>query len=159
MVRLPRLLILALLALPLCMFAQAPRETPPEELHATLAELDTALFTAFNNCDIEKFPSFFSEDVEFCHDQAGPTVGVKILIEQLKSNICGKVRRELVAGTLQAYPMHGYGAVQMGDHLFYPHAKGSEPTGIAKFIHLWQKKDGVWKITRVISYDHKAAPK
>jgi hypothetical protein len=25
-----------------------------------------------------------------------------------------------------------------------------------KFIHLWQNKDGVWKITRVISFDHQA---
>ena len=28
--------------------------------------------------------------------------------------------------------------------------------GEGKFIHLWQYKDGAWKITRVISYDHHA---
>jgi hypothetical protein len=42
----------------------------------------------------------------------------------------------------------------MGSHRFYQAVKGGDATGIAKFIHLWQKKDGVWKITRVISYDH-----
>jgi hypothetical protein len=26
--------------------------------------------------------------------------------------------------------------------------------GEAKFITLWQNKNGVWKVTRVISYDH-----
>jgi len=31
--------------------------------------------------------------------------------------------------------------------------------GEAKFIHLWQKKGGAWKITRVISYDHHALAK
>ena len=31
--------------------------------------------------------------------------------------------------------------------------------GEASFIHLWQYKDGAWKITRVISYDHHAAAK
>jgi hypothetical protein len=25
--------------------------------------------------------------------------------------------------------------------------------------HLWQNKDGAWKITRVLSYDHHALPK
>jgi hypothetical protein len=26
--------------------------------------------------------------------------------------------------------------------------------GEAKFIHIWQLKDGVWKVSRVISVDH-----
>ncbi|MGA8501656.1 MAG: hypothetical protein WB683_08925 [Candidatus Sulfotelmatobacter sp.] len=30
----------------------------------------------------------------------------------------------------------------------------SENLGDAKFVMLWQNKDGVWKVTRVISYDH-----
>jgi hypothetical protein len=34
-----------------------------------------------------------------------------------------------------------------------------EATGEAKFIRLWQNKDGAWKITRVISYDHVALKK
>jgi hypothetical protein len=28
--------------------------------------------------------------------------------------------------------------------------------GEAKFIQLWQYKDGAWKVTRVIGYDHGA---
>ena len=35
----------------------------------------------------------------------------------------------------------------------------TEPVGEAKFVHLWQYKNGAWKITRVISYDHHALPK
>jgi hypothetical protein len=31
--------------------------------------------------------------------------------------------------------------------------------GEAKFIHLWQNKEGKWQITRVISFDHHALPK
>jgi hypothetical protein len=31
--------------------------------------------------------------------------------------------------------------------------------GEAKFIHLWQFKNGDWKITRVISYDHHSLTK
>jgi hypothetical protein len=34
---------------------------------------------------------------------------------------------------------------------------GDSDVGEAKFVMLWQYKDGAWKITRVISYDHGAA--
>ena len=37
--------------------------------------------------------------------------------------------------------------------------RGSRLVGEAKFIHLWQNKDGVWKITRVISFDHQSLAK
>ena len=77
---------------------------------------------------------------------------------QLKKNICGKVTRELVPGTLQVHHMKGYGAVEMGVHRFnHPGHEDTEPVGEGKFIHLWQSKDGAWKIARVISYDHHAA--
>jgi hypothetical protein len=33
-------------------------------------------------------------------------------------------------------------------------------TGVGEgFVHLWQYKDGAWKIREVISYDHHAAAK
>ena len=150
------LLLVPLLALPCVRVdAQSLRSTtPPDELFRTIASLDSALFDSYNGCDLEKFKTFFTYDGEFYHDQGGLTVGAQTVTEQVKKNICGQARRELVAGTLQVYPMHGYGAVEIGVHRFYQPKKGSEPTGEAKFIHLWQKKDGAWKITRVISYDH-----
>jgi uncharacterized protein (TIGR02246 family) len=131
-----------------------------DELYHTVAALDKALFDAFNRCDLEKFGSFFADDVEFYHDQGGVTLGRGALTESLKTNICGKVSRELVRETLEVHPMQGYGAVEMGTHLFHhPGRDDVEPTGEARFIHLWQNKDGAWKITRVISYDHHARAK
>jgi hypothetical protein len=53
--------------------------------------------------------------------------------------------------------MDGYGALQIGTHRFCDvSAKPCDGSGggIGKFIHLWQNKEGVWRITRVISYDH-----
>lgn len=133
--------------------AQSPKSTG--DLSQTITELDTTLFDSFNRCDLEKFKAFFIDDVEFYHDQSGLTIGSQTVTEQVKKNICGVTRRELVAGTLQVYPMHGYGAVEIGIHRFYqPKISESKSTGEAKFIHLWQFKEGVWKITRVISYDH-----
>ena len=130
------------------------------ELDKAIASLDAALFDSYNRCDLEKFATFFADDVEFYHDQGGVTLGKEKLTESVKKNICGKVTRELVPGTLQVHPMKGYGAVEMGVHRFHhPGHEDTEPVGEGKFIHLWQYKDGAWKITRVISYDHHAAAK
>ncbi len=130
------------------------------ELNKAIASLDAALFDAYNRCDLEKFALFFVDDVEFYHDQGGVTLGKVDLTDSVKKNICGKVTRELVPGTLQVYLMKGYGAVEMGVHRFHhPGHEDTEQVGEGKFIHLWRYKDGAWKITRVISYDHHAAAK
>jgi len=131
-----------------------------EELNQVVASLDTALFDSYNRCELEKFAAFFAGDVEFYHDQGGVTLGKGELTESVKKNICGKVTRELVPGSMQVYHMKGYGAVEMGVHRFHhPGHEDTEPVGEGKFIHLWQYKDGTWKITRVISYDHHAVPR
>ena len=129
-----------------------------EDLDKAIAVLDAALFDAYNRCDLEKFSSFFVEDVEFYHDQGGVTLGRQNLTDSVKKNICGKVTRELVPRTLQVYYMKGYGAVEIGVHRFHhPGHDDTEPVGEGKFVHLWQYKNDTWKITRVISYDHHAA--
>ena len=113
-----------------------------------------------DRCDLQKFESFFVDNVEFYHDQGGVTLGKAALTESVRKNICGQTTRELVPGTMQVYYMKGYGALEVGVHRF--HHPGHEDTigvGEGKFIHLWQYKDGAWKITRVISYDHHAAAK
>jgi hypothetical protein len=131
-----------------------------EKLDTALTSLDAALFDTYNRCELDKFAAFFADDVEFYHDQGGVTLGKDKLIESLKANICGKVRRQLVSGSLQTYRMKGFGAVQMGVHRFtHPGRDDTEPVGEAKFVHLWRYKDGAWKITRVISFDHRALPK
>jgi hypothetical protein len=134
---------------------------PPEDLKAKLTELDAQLFEAYNTCEVDKFDSFFAEDVEFYHDQGGLSTGKASLREAIKNNICGKVHRTLAPSTLTVYPMKNYGAVQTGIHFFCkPEAakanggKCPEGSGVARFMHLWNYKDGKWRITRVLSYDH-----
>jgi uncharacterized protein (TIGR02246 family) len=148
------------LALSFALVALQPSPpTPPPDLTATLAALDAALFAATYGCDLEKVASLFAEDVEFFHDLGGVTLGRTKIIEQTRNNLCGKVKRELVQGTLQTFPMHGYGAVQTGVHRFHQPKAPSEGIGEARFVHLWRLKDGAWRITRVISYDHHAVTK
>jgi hypothetical protein len=128
------------------------------ELEKAITALDAALFDAYNRCDLQKFASLIDDNVEFYHDQGGLTLGQAALTDSVKKNICGKVTRELVPGSLQVYPMKGYGAVEMGVHRFHhPGHEDTEGVGEGKFVHLWHYKDGAWKITRVISYDHHAA--
>ncbi len=146
----------------LCSIRAQPLESikSQEELNGVVASLDTALFDSYNRCDLKKFAAFFSDDVEFYHDQGGVTLGKAALTDSVRKNICGKVTRELVQGTLQVFPMKGYGAVEMGVHRFHhPGHEDTESVGEGRFIHLWQYKDGAWKITRVISYDHHATGK
>jgi ketosteroid isomerase-like protein len=127
------------------------------ELDKAVTALDTALFDAYNACDLAKFSSLLDDNVEFYHDQGGVTLGKEKLTQSIKDNICGgDVRRELVPGTLQIYYMKGYGAVEIGVHRFY-HPKTNGAVGEGRFITLWQYKDGAWKITRAISYDHHLA--
>ena len=153
------LLFTALLAAPLA-HAHAQAAPAPDPLFQTIQSLDAKLFDAYNHCDLEKFGSLLADDLEFYHDKSGLSSGRQALVEGVKNNICGKVTRELVPGTLEVYPIANYGAVEIGVHRFHhPGHENTESVGEAKFIHLWQNKDGVWKITRVISFDHQALTK
>ena len=127
---------------------------PGDELFEEMAQLDKRMFDAFNSCKLDEFTAMFDDDVEFYHDQSGVTLGTAKVAEQVKASICGKARRELVAGSLTVYPMRDFGALLVGRHRFYQSARGSEPTGVAQFIHLARKTNGAWKVTRVISFDH-----
>ena len=129
-----------------------------EELTKAITALDKQLFDAYNTCNLDKLGTMVADDLEFYHDKTGLAVGKQVFLDAIKNNICGKVTRKLVPGTLEVYPMHGYGAVEIGVHRFYhPGAQDHDVVGEAKFVTLWQYKDGAWKITRVISYDHEPA--
>ena len=125
----------------------------PSTLFQTVSSLDTKLFDAYNRCDLDTLGAMVADDLEFYHDKTGLSFGKAVFIEAIQKNICGKVRRTLVPGTLEVYPLNGYGAVEIGVHRF-THPGLDDELGEAKFITIWQNKDGVWKLTRAISYDH-----
>jgi Domain of unknown function (DUF4440) len=152
MKRLPHFSLLVFLSL-CAVGMDAPSTAQPDPLFKTIQSLDTKLFDAYNRCDLTTLGAMVSDDLEFYHDQTGLSVGKKPFLAAIKQNICGKVQRELLPGTLEVYPLKGYGAVEIGIHRFH-HPQDPGNVGDAKFIMLWQNKDGVWKVTRVISYDH-----
>ena len=154
-----RTLFLVLCAGVVSLFAAQAQTPASDPLYATISGLDTSFFDAYNHCDLAKLGAMVSDDLEFYHDQTGLSVGRQSLIDGVKNNICGKVQRELVTGSLEVYPLKSYGAVEIGVHRFHhPGSLGPDAVGEAKFVMLWQVKDGVWRITRVISFNHFALP-
>jgi hypothetical protein len=134
--------------------ADAQSSAQPDPLFQTIQSLDTKLFDAYNHCDLATLGVMVSDDLEFYHDQTGLSVGKAPFLAAIKQNICGKVQRVLLQDTLEVHPLKGYGAVEIGVHRFHHPGHPEDGVGDARFVTLWQNKDGVWRVTRVISYDH-----
>lgn len=152
-------LIFALFAFlyPAPLRAQTNQNLSPQELTKKIAYMDSVLFQAFNTCDVNLSKSLFTEDLEFYHDAGGLTnyaQNVNLILQRCSRET--KVRRELVKGSLEVYPIKDFGAIQIGSHRFYYTEKGQKETldGTFKFVHIWKNVHGDWKISRVISYDH-----
>ena len=125
----------------------------PDALFETIKSLDAKLFDAYNHCNLETLGSMVSDDLEFYHDQTGLMVGKVPFLAAIKQNICGKVQRSLLEDTLEVHELKGYGAVEIGIHRFH-HPNEPDNVGDARFVTIWHDDNGVWKVTRVISYDH-----
>jgi ketosteroid isomerase-like protein len=134
--------------------AQRTQAEQDAALFATIKDLDAKLFQAYNTCDLATLGSMVSDNLEFYHDQTGLSTGKEPFLQAIKQNICGKVQRTLLPETLEVYPLNHYGAVEIGVHRFTHPDRPGQDVGDAKFVMLWQNKDGGWKITRVISYEH-----
>jgi len=124
-------------------------------LYKEIAKRDSALSKAFNAHDLNALMSSFSEDLEFYHDAGGlqSYTQVRDGFGALFSKNDG-IRREVVAGTLDVYPIRGYGAIEVGAHQFCHAENGRRDCGTFKFLQVWRSEAGMWRITRVISYGH-----
>src|SRR5215217_2036480 len=73
-------------------------------LYKEIAHMDSMLFNAFNNRDIETFKRCFAEDLEFFHDKGGLT-DYNYTINSFKNTIAQNngLRRDLVQGSLEVY--------------------------------------------------------
>lgn len=176
--------LLTLVALPLCCAAAEPAK-PQDKPHAAvnlragpaatkqlfdeIAAADKALFGAvFDTCDLEVLKDLVAEDFEFYHDKDGlsETSGAHFIedigkhCERIRQGVDFRARRELVKDSLAVYPLNNYGAVETGRHNFYAieDGKPERMTESAQFLQIWKKVDGRWKLTRVVSYDHRLAP-
>ena len=137
--------------------AQPGSTSSKDSLFRTIQMMDSIFFHAFNTCDTSKSKSLFTKDLEFYHDAGGLTNYDENLNSiRYRCNNKAKVRRELVKGTLEVYPIANYGAIEIGLHKFYytEPGKSEQLDGTFRFVHIWIHKNNDWKISRVISYDH-----
>jgi hypothetical protein len=145
----------------------ASAQTTDEELNATIRRADSLFWQAYNTCNIQGMEQFMTEDLEFYHDKGGYTVGRAAFSANTKKNLCSnpnfRLRREVLPESVKVFPLHKdgviYGAIMSGVHVFYiiENNKPGYLDGEASFTHLWLKKDGAWKMSRVLSYDHHPA--
>ena len=122
-----------------------------KELYETIVLMDRKFFDAYNNCDLKKQASIYSDSIEFYHDQGGLMTSKQDILDGTEKNICGKVTRELVKGSIEVYPIKDYGAVEIGLHKFHNNQETDTPSHPSKFIIMWQNVNDDWIITKVIS--------
>jgi hypothetical protein len=106
-----------------------------------------------------------TDDFEMFHDKNGYMTksgkefldGIKGTCARQKTGEDYRARRELVPGTLKVYPLNDYGAIETGVHRFYQLLPGKPEklVEVSQFTHVWKKEDGVWKLARALSYDHR----
>lgn len=131
-----------------------------QSLQGTIMALDKTLFDAFNSCDLKTFNKYLAEDIEFYQDNDDVTVTRKQLEpsfnDRCKPDKISKLRRELVAESVEVHSIQGFGAVQFGTHRFWikNHGEPDQLGAAPRFVHLWRLKEDAWQITRVISYGH-----
>ena len=126
-------------------------EPVDQELFDTIVAMDKAYFDAYNTCDMKKQGLLYAEDLEFYHDKGGLTTSKQDVLDAIEKNICGKVQRTLVAGSVEVYPIKDFGAVEIGYHKFFNNEEPNAQSKPGKFIILWKRTAENWKITKVIS--------
>jgi ketosteroid isomerase-like protein len=132
-------------------FTQRDLEPSDAALYQTILELDEKYFTAYNTCDMETQAEMYNEDLEFYHDQGGFVSSKATILQSIQDNICGKVTRTLVEGSVEVYPIKGYGAVEIGYHTFFNNQEPNARQKPVKFITIWKQTDERWTISRVVS--------
>ncbi len=128
-----------------------------ESLYREIYMQDSLLFAAFNAHDSEALMNFFTSDLEFFHDKGGLSDlrGTADGFQRLFANNKNTgLRRDLVAGSMEVYPIANYGAVQTMLHRFCHLENGKDDCGTFKNMMIWKKTESGWKVSRVVSYDH-----
>jgi hypothetical protein len=154
-------LILLAFAFSICtsVFAQSQNErkvtSTPADLYNKIANLDSALFAAYNSKNLDLMKTYFTQDLEWYQDNGG-LIGFEKVFSNFQSifNREYDLKRNLLKESLEVHPIEGYGAIEIGKHQFKHIENGKLEIGTFKFLMIWKNDKGSWKITRVISYDH-----
>lgn len=120
-------------------------------LQNEIIKMDSIYFNAYNVCDIKTQENILSNDIEFFHDKGGLSTSKDEILEGIKKNICGKVKRTLIKGSVEVYPIKDYGAVQIAYHKFFNNREPNQKSVPVKFMIIWKKENLAWKMTKIVS--------
>ena len=146
--------------------AQASRAAPtPAALAREIEQRSDVLFGAvFAHCSPDTLADAITDDFEVHHDQWGLIADSrKKFVDSIRKQCLRREsgedpasRRELVSGTQTVYPSGESGAIETGMHRFYEIAANGQEmlVGIARYAHAWRREDGVWRVSRILSYEH-----
>lgn len=128
-------------------------KAPNVALYDTISQLDKNLFSAFNHQNLKEFKKYFDIKLEVFQD----VKGVRNYEQSMATftelfQAMPDLKRKLKKGSLEVYPIEGFGAIEIGQHAFI-HTEEAENQGkIVHFIHIWKRSHGQWKITKIITY-------
>lgn len=125
-------------------------------LFKTVIEQDSLLFVAFNTRNITALKSYFTEGLEVYQDNTGLRnyeETVQAFTGVFKMSYI--LTRKPIIESIEVYPIKNFGAIETGQHTFCHTENGKLTCGTFKFVHIWENKNGQWKIAKIITYDHK----
>ena len=122
-----------------------------KNVYEVIVAKDKEYFDAYNTCDMKKQAALYSEELEFFHDKGGLSTSKEELLTAIENNICGKVTRTLIEGSIEVYPIKDYGAIEIGYHKFYNNQEPNAKSKPSRFIMVWKNEGEKWLISKVIS--------
>lgn len=122
-----------------------------KNIYDAIVAMDKEYFDAYNTCDMKKQASLYSENLEFFHDTGGLSTSKQEVLNSIEKNICEKVTRTLIEGSIEVYPIKNYGAIEIGYHKFYNNQEPNAKSLPSKFIIVWKNEGENWYISKVIS--------
>jgi hypothetical protein len=122
-----------------------------KQLYLAIATMDSIFFDAYNTCNLKKQAAIYADDIEFYHDKGGLSNSKTAIINGTEKNICGKVTRTLIKGSIEVYPIKDFGAIEIGYHKFFNNREPDAPAHPSKFIIFWHQVNNEWKISKVVS--------
>jgi hypothetical protein len=126
-----------------------------QQLFDTIFRYDNLMFDAFHQRNIQSFQKYFTADLEIYQDN----IGVRRYDEAMKAfaELFLKeyvLKRMLIPGTMEVYPIQGFGAIQTGWHSFSHAENGVFVCDTFKFMHIWKQELQEWKVSRIVTYNH-----
>ena len=125
------------------------------QLYNEIAHIDSLLFDGFNSRSIDKMKIYFDPTLELYQDNIGVR-NYKQTVDAFGNLFKQEyvLTRKLVPGSMEVYPIKGFGAIQTGMHNFSHREDGQLIVATFKFMNIWHKTGNDWKITRLVTYDH-----